>query len=77
MTERKLTCKSCHFFGYLPGEEEGKGALGGMGECRRRAPVAYSPPIGKSINDCSKSVVWPQLLDSEWCGEYERQQESW
>jgi hypothetical protein len=77
MTERILTCKSCTYFEYLPGEEDGKGSLGGMGECHRHAPKAYSPPVGHTSDDCSKSVVWPQLLDSEWCGEYERKQETW
>ena len=77
MTERINTCMSCSYFGYLPGEEGGKGSLGGMGECRRSAPKASSPPVGHSSDDCSTSVVWPQLLDSEWCGEYERKQETW
>jgi len=77
MTDRIKTCKSCEFFEYLPGEEDGKGSLGGMGECRRRAPKAYLPPIGQSINDSNHLVVWPRLLDSEWCGEYDRKQETW
>lgn len=77
MTDRLQTCKSCEFFEYLPGEEEGKGSSGGMGECHRNAPKSYPPPIGHSIKDGNKSVVWPQLLDSEWCGEYDRKQETW
>jgi hypothetical protein len=77
MTDRLQTCKSCEFFEYLPGEEEGKESLGGMGECHRNAPRSYPPPNGHSIKDGNKSVVWPQLLDSEWCGEYDRKQETW
>jgi hypothetical protein len=77
MTDRLQTCKSCQFFEYLPGGEEGKGSLGAMGECHRNAPESYSLPGGQSRNGNNQSVIWPQLPDSEWCGEYERKQEAW
>ena len=77
MTDRIQTCKSCEFFQYLRGEAAGTGKLGGIGECHRSAPKSFSPPTGHSVNDSNKSVVWPQLLDSEWCGEYSRKQETW
>jgi hypothetical protein len=77
MTDRLQTCKSCEFFAYLPGEQDGEGALGGMGECHRNAPKSYSPPIGHALKDGINPVVWPRLLDTEWCGEYERKQETW
>ena len=77
MTDRIQTCKSCEFFEYLPGEEDGKGPLGGMGECHHSAPKSYSPPNGQSINDRNQPVAWPQLLDSGWCGEYDHKQETW
>ena len=77
MTDRIQTCKSCEFFEYLHGEKVDKETLGGMGECHHSAPKSYSPPTGHSVNDSNKSVVWPQLLDSEWCGEYSRKQETW
>lgn len=77
MTDRKQTCKSCEFFQYLHDKEVGKERLGGMGECHRRAPESFALPTGHSVKDSNKSVVWPQLLDSEWCGEYSRRQETW
>jgi hypothetical protein len=64
------TCKSCEFFQYLPGEEDGMGPQGGMGECHRNAP---RPTIG----DSSQSVTWPRISDSDWCGEYDHRQEVW
>ncbi len=77
MTERMHTCKSCEFFEYLPGEEGGDGPLGGMGECHRNAPGPSTLATGQSGNDGRPSAVWPRILDSEWCGEYDRKQEVW
>jgi hypothetical protein len=77
MTDRLQTCKSCEFFEYLSDKEKGKVSSGSMGECHHSAPKSYSPVNGPSINDSKQSVIWPQLLDSEWCGEYERRQETW
>lgn len=77
MAERLHTCKSCEFFDYLPGEEEGNGPLGGMGECHRNAPRAFTTSAGLSGNDGKQSAVWPRILDSDWCGEYDRKQETW
>ena len=77
MTDRLQTCRSCQYFEYLPGKEADKESPGALGECHRNAPESYLLPSGQSINGSNQVVVWPQLPDTEWCGEYERRQEAW
>jgi hypothetical protein len=40
----------------------------GLGECRRYAP---KPKIGTLEDARTYSPNWVQMLDDEWCGEFE------
>ena len=50
-------CKNCDF-----SSEEGSEDLGKFLRCRRRAP---NPSMADS------HAEWPEVMDSDWCGEFE------
>lgn len=56
----KESCKSCKNFSAVPLQP-------GVGECRRRAPVAL--PMNNN-GQIALQRIWPPVQDSEWCGEY-------
>ncbi len=61
MTDRMDTCASCRFYHTT------------NGECRRRAAVV----MDRSYTHLHHGLVtmtkaeWPQVLPTDWCGEYE------
>ena len=52
----QAACENCLY--WIPNGE-------GLGECRRRAPVA------SSASDRSNNYYWPYTKAHSWCGEHE------
>lgn len=79
-----MTCKTCQFWVTL----EPGGVKDRNGHCRRFPPqittrvytLAANENHGRSEPEVESSTVteWPQVKDSDWCGEFSKQPEkSW
>lgn len=54
-------CEECSYFARMVNFHDSE-----RGQCRRRAPVPYSPSHGKPVR-----AEWPTVARREWCGEFE------
>lgn len=54
-----LTCATCQFFAL---EEDGSEV---RGDCRRHAPLVTGGMMS------SVETVWPQVGETQWCGDHE------
>lgn len=59
MTDRMDTCSTCRFYQAFP-DMVGQGE----GQCRKGAPYAV-------IIEKQARTMWPAVLVSDWCGEYQ------
>ena len=68
MEPREMICRECRFWITA-------NAPGGVGRCRRNAPVPYiaglvNPESIYQGTQLEGAAIWPRTRDVDWCGEH-------
>jgi hypothetical protein len=65
---RPDTCIRCRYFEM----EDEEGGVGGLGSCRRNAPVPLTAPLTDALEGQHLWIFWPLTSEplSDWCGEF-------
>ena len=63
-----MICRLCLF--YKVGTSPDSKRLHG-GECRRHSPTVH---VWTHRDEITSSTEWPQVLETEWCGEFKKRE---